>query len=275
MEDRVLSAVRTSKSQVTVIHCSWCQYWFLCSQGDIQKRNRGNTFFPNWVQIGWNGVKFINDWFSVIEFAPSSTAEHTLRFGLSSQREHERPHCRREKGSHVWTSSRCNSTQPGGQTSCVPSRRLPRNLQHFSQLYWLNFVQWCDSSSWDAFVDIAQIKNIIFVLTLRPMEKDNEALQELKSKARYLKLQKLNTEDSHKVIAEMLGVTNVPPQLMETVTTRSEGNPFLMEQLISNLKDQGVFKIFLGKCVLAPGVDFHKLNLPDNIQGIIVSRLDK
>jgi predicted ATPase len=73
----------------------------------------------------------------------------------------------------------------------------------------------------------------------------------------------------------VLGVNGLPPALTKAVMAKAQGNPFLAGQLVNHLKDQGVFKIIFGSCILAPNVDLTQLNLPETLQGVIISRIDR
>jgi predicted ATPase len=56
---------------------------------------------------------------------------------------------------------------------------------------------------------------------------------------------------------------------------KANGNLFLAGQLLNNLKEQQVFKIIFGRVILSPNVDFKNLKLPDDLQGVIISRIDR
>ncbi len=59
----------------------------------------------------------------------------------------------------------------------------------------------------------------------------------------------------------------LPPPFIEAITTRAEGNPFYIEELLSYLQDRGV----------APGdmAAFARLELPASLSSLILSRIDQ
>ena len=143
--------------------------------------------------------------------------------------------------------------------------------------YLLIYPQWCDSSSWQLITELLNQKHLILALALRPITPVPLHLAKVlvSRDTKSLILEKLSTSDCEKFVQGVLGVTSVSPQLMKAVMEKAQGNPFLAGQIVNSLKEQGVFKIIFGRCILSPGVDLSKLNLPEDLQGVIISRIDR
>jgi tetratricopeptide (TPR) repeat protein len=60
------------------------------------------------------------------------------------------------------------------------------------------------------------------------------------------------------------------------ILERAEGNPLFCEELAYALRDTGLITIGDGECRLAPHADdLHALRLPDTVQGVVTSRIDR
>ena len=56
---------------------------------------------------------------------------------------------------------------------------------------------------------------------------------------------------------------------------KAQGNPFLAEQISNTLREQETFKVVFGQIVMENDLDLTKINIPDNLQSIILSRIDR
>jgi tetratricopeptide (TPR) repeat protein len=78
------------------------------------------------------------------------------------------------------------------------------------------------------------------------------------------------------LVCQRLGVASLPESLAELIYTKTDGNPFFGEELAYALRDSGLISIANGECRLTPqAVDFQTLHLPDTVQGVITSRIDR
>src|SRR5579859_105139 len=64
--------------------------------------------------------------------------------------------------------------------------------------------------------------------------------------------------------------------LIDLIRKKAEGHPFFSEELAYALRDAGLITVADGKCDIAgEAKDFHNLNLPDTVEGVIASRIDR
>jgi predicted ATPase len=123
------------------------------------------------------------------------------------------------------------------------------------------------------------------VLTMRPLsrlERPSElvALEAL-SGTEHIRLTALSPTETVALAAVSLGVPAhaLPPAVAELVHSRADGNPFFAEEIALALRDQGVLAITQEDgqcyCVLHGELDEAARHLPDTIQGIVLSRLDR
>ena len=84
-------------------------------------------------------------------------------------------------------------------------------------------------------------------------------------------LQALSSEDAVRMLDMLLG-GKLPPGLREVVVTRSEGNPFFVEELIGTLIDRRLLERRNGSWELADlPSDFA---VPDTVQAVVAARID-
>jgi class 3 adenylate cyclase/tetratricopeptide (TPR) repeat protein len=154
----------------------------------------------------------------------------------------------------------------------------------------LEDAHWLDSLSWDLTVQVARALTIaqaplLLVVAMRPLEGEHarvepQALASM-SQAESMSLEYLSPEETLTLAATRLGVSegDLPEAVAELVRTRSGGNPFFAEELIYALRDEGLvaIKTERGKtrCVVQGDLDRAVQTLPDTIQGIVLSRIDR
>lgn len=148
------------------------------------------------------------------------------------------------------------------------------------RLLLLEDAHWLDSASWAlALLVSRRISNALMVIAARPLSSPlpAEYLQLLRDpQTRHLRLDPLPPQDTLSLVCQRLGVSALPPQVAALIREKAQGNPFFSEELAYALRDAGLLIIEEGKCRLAPGAaDLGELALPDTIEGVITSRIDR
>ena len=88
-----------------------------------------------------------------------------------------------------------------------------------------------------------------------------------------LMLQPLSDDAAERVVANLLGSTGLPPDVLARVVGTAEGNPLYVEQLLSMLIDRGVLQQVDGRWVRgAAAVD---IDVPPTIHALLEARLDQ
>lgn len=140
-------------------------------------------------------------------------------------------------------------------------------------------VQWLDSASWALVLRAArQVQPMLLVLTLRPPGIPLPAyyIQLMNTKdVMWLELNALSPETTTLLVAQRLGVNTLSAPLAALVRERAEGNPFFSIELAYALRDANLLAFADGQAQLAPGVELSRLTLPDTVQGVITSRIDR
>ncbi|MCK4528987.1 tetratricopeptide repeat protein [candidate division WOR-3 bacterium] len=86
----------------------------------------------------------------------------------------------------------------------------------------------------------------------------------------YLKL--LKTNDTVRLIQNLLSIPIVPEDVSSLILKKSEGNPFYIEEIIRSFIDTGVLKRKKGEFYLEE--DITSFKIPDTVEAVIRSRLD-
>ncbi len=153
-------------------------------------------------------------------------------------------------------------------------------------------AHWLDDLSWAVIVNgvmplIRQGARLLLLLAMRPVSLDSTAAQSLaqirQSSATTIQvLGELAASDVVQLAAQRLGIPadRLPAEVQEVVRSRAAGNPFVAEQLILYLRDQGVLDLEadsngIPSCKVKDGLAVTVGDLPETVQGLILSRLDR
>jgi class 3 adenylate cyclase/tetratricopeptide (TPR) repeat protein len=158
-------------------------------------------------------------------------------------------------------------------------RILGASASRSPKLIVLEDAHWLDSASWALTLLVRQrINPALLVLTTRPLtEPPEEYAQLLKlAGAQRLRLEALAPDATLALVCQRLSVGSIPKPVADLIRTKAEGNPFYSEELAYALRDTGVIQIADGECRLPEGrSDLGAINLPDTVQGVITSRIDR
>ncbi|MBL8057878.1 MAG: AAA family ATPase [Anaerolineales bacterium] len=148
------------------------------------------------------------------------------------------------------------------------------------KLVVLEDAHWFDTASWALALLAAQrVPSVLLVITTRPLADPAPAEfgQLLRQPgALRLKLEALAADDTLALVCHGLGVASVPRPVADLIGRKAEGNPFYSQELAFALRDTGLIHIADGECRLAEGRrDLSAVDLPDNVQGLITSRIDR
>ncbi len=135
-------------------------------------------------------------------------------------------------------------------------------------------LHWADSASIELVNYIArniEEKPILFALVHRPLKKKEEFMD--KEWTVGLTLRELNQDEILELVKNLLNIKNVPEELKKVIVERSQGNPFYVEELVKSLIEQGY--VVESKGTWKFERDIKKLQLPDTLEAVILSRIDR
>jgi adenylate cyclase len=155
----------------------------------------------------------------------------------------------------------------------------------------LEDAHWFDSRSWELLLHLsrraARHNNpLLLLISLRPLDSaaaGQSALRDLLRLpgVRWQQLSALTLNEVQALAAARLGCAaeRVPPTLTQLLHRRAGGNPFLVEQLLMALCDQGVVRIVpdddAPRCETDNDLSQAAARLPSTIQGLLLARLDR
>ncbi|MEB3336857.1 MAG: adenylate/guanylate cyclase domain-containing protein [Leptolyngbyaceae bacterium] len=162
---------------------------------------------------------------------------------------------------------------------------LQQSAQQSPLLVILEDAHWLDSASWALALAISQrVHPLMLVVSTRPLRDPlpieyQQLLQQPHSQT--LTLAVLACKDALELVCQRLGVSHLPDVVANLIRQKAEGNPFFSEQLAYSLQDAGLIRVKDGRCELGAGIaslgaeGIPSLRLPDTVQGVIISRLDR
>lgn len=141
-------------------------------------------------------------------------------------------------------------------------------------------AHWLDSASWQLLADLQQaLQRVAILVATRPLPApEPEPWPDVcdAPNTTILRLKGLDAAETARLAAQRLGVAQIPQEAASLIARRAEGNALYIEELAHVLRDRGCLHIDGEACELAvPVEELSRLPLPDNVQGLIVSRVDR
>jgi class 3 adenylate cyclase len=145
-------------------------------------------------------------------------------------------------------------------------------------------LQWVDAASIDLLIhlfNLAEDMPLLIVCVFRP-ERQSPAWQ-VKIRAdtdyphRYqeIRLEPLGAEDTDALISALLNITDLPVDLRRLVLTKTDGNPYFVEEIVRSLIDQGVVERGESGLKWKDGALVSDIAIPDSIHALLMARIDR
>ncbi|MCB9136082.1 MAG: AAA family ATPase [Anaerolineales bacterium] len=156
---------------------------------------------------------------------------------------------------------------------------LQTQAQQERTLLVIDDAHWLDSSSWAVLQSVVKnVRPLLVVLATRPIpEPIPGEMRQINQNPDTIKihLDTLPPEEILGLVCQSLGVQVLPESISAMIREKAQGNPFFSQELAYSLRDTGILRIVDGNCYLAPEVVLSTLNLPNTVQGAIISRVDR
>lgn len=142
-------------------------------------------------------------------------------------------------------------------------------------------AHWADASSAEllsGLIDRVRQSGTLLVVVSRPDRKAHgwdiisQAQRELGEAFVDVQLQPLGTGHSRQLVANLLEIESLSDSLRDLVLSRSEGNPFFIEEIVRMLVDRDLIAEVDGHWVASSEIS--SLDVPDTLHGLLASRLD-
>ncbi|HLO17434.1 MAG TPA: AAA family ATPase, partial [Anaerolineales bacterium] len=164
-------------------------------------------------------------------------------------------------------------------------RSLIENQREVPTVIILDDAQWLDSATWNLIGHInRELPSILLIVAMRPFQENEigtqieEEYQRVRTNpaTQYLPLTSLSLGDTAHLVAQRLRIKALPLFVLEFIRLRSQGNPFLTEQVAYALRDAGIIHIDGGDAVIDFAADeLNRIDFPATVEGIITSRIDR
>lgn len=162
-------------------------------------------------------------------------------------------------------------------------RRLLREItSHNPLVLILEDLHWADPSSVELLIKLLPIISsapLLLCLVTR-VEHDTPgwklvitAREVLGSRLTEISLEALSDTESRQMVANLLAVEALPAITRSLILRKSEGNPFFVEEVIRMLIDRGAIIQKNGDWIA--GKNIAQIEIPDNLQGLLLSRIDR
>ncbi|MDZ4717831.1 MAG: adenylate/guanylate cyclase domain-containing protein [Roseiflexaceae bacterium] len=144
----------------------------------------------------------------------------------------------------------------------------------------LDDMHWGDSASWALAEQMARnVPHLLLIIAARPTIGHTfaEGMGAIRCLAdASFRLDSLSFANMRHLVAARLGVTAIPELVADLIWEKAQGNPFFSTELAYALRDSGLLQIHSDICVIdTEAGDLRTLSLPDTLQGVITSRIDR
>jgi ABC-type transport system substrate-binding protein/class 3 adenylate cyclase len=143
-------------------------------------------------------------------------------------------------------------------------------------------MHWTDPSSMEVLENLLPLTDHVplMILMLMRNERDRGSWK-LRIKAEMdfhhrfmdIHLQRLSEADSITLVKHLLGSEALPDEILKPILTRSEGNPFYLEEVVRHMIEEGM--------IVQDDEGWHvteamsEIGIPDTLQGVLLARIDR
>lgn len=142
-------------------------------------------------------------------------------------------------------------------------------------------LHWSDPSSLgllETLLPLTEAMPLLLLMVFRPEDGYqwdwHRHLQEtLGTKYRVVELSPLSQIESARLVDNLLKIENLPEVTHHLILSKSEGNPFFLEELLRSLIDTGLVILDAERAIATKAIN--QLEVPDTLQGVIAARIDR
>lgn len=177
---------------------------------------------------------------------------------------------------------RAEASERPAMAASALSRLLAATASHQPLVIVLDDIHWADASSVDLLarlLPLARTAPLAWCLATRPEPNApgwrlvTATREQLAPVLTELSLAPLAEPESHQLIANLLQRPALPAQLCDLILARAEGNPLFVEEVVRMLVERGALSAGAGADLAAAGLS--RLEIPDNLQGLLLARIDQ
>jgi class 3 adenylate cyclase/tetratricopeptide (TPR) repeat protein len=160
-----------------------------------------------------------------------------------------------------------------GETFEALKRLLARAAEQRPQILLVEDLHWVDAATEQflmTLVDSVPALRVVLVCTYRPGYANPFGDRTYYSR---ITPESMSSVDSASIAATMLGVSELPDELSRLIASKTEGNPFYVEELIKALEESGALRRTGDRYELVRSPA--ELLVPSTIQALIAARIDR
>jgi tetratricopeptide (TPR) repeat protein len=150
------------------------------------------------------------------------------------------------------------------------------------RIYMIEDMHWADSSSItliESLYKLSQHYPVMFINVMRPGYKEtgDYILKYVEDKFpgghTTINIDPLEEKESGSLIRNLLRNTHLPGEIQSMIIRKTEGNPFFIEEIIRSFIDEGIIEVRDNGLRVTGKIN--DVNIPDTINEVILSRVDK
>ncbi len=161
---------------------------------------------------------------------------------------------------------------------------LVAEAQYCPIILVLDDLHWADDASLELLLfllDAVQMNPILICGISRPFEGGilaqvaERAQKRLVNQYMDIQLKSLPPSQSEQLFYQLLTFPDLPDSLREEIIQRADGVPFYLEEILRMLIDDEVIYFEQDRWQLRPEAEIPRLGVPDNLQALILARIDR
>jgi len=154
--------------------------------------------------------------------------------------------------------------------------------KHQPLLLILEDLHWADDLSLDlisVLLDSLATTPLMLLCVYRPEQEhrvwqlSDMAQRKCLDRFTTITLKQLSSHQSRLLVEELLTIDNLPASVKEMILSKSEGNPFFIEEVIRSLIDRDL--VYLEGNRWKARAEVSELDVPDTIQSVVLARVDR
>ena len=143
-------------------------------------------------------------------------------------------------------------------------------------------LHWADEATIEVVTELLALterSSLVLLLAFRP-RRDEGSWQVHEAAGRdhphrytHVELAPLAQEQTRELVAELLAIDALPDSVRDLILTRSDGNPFFVEEIIRSMMDEGLIVYETDRWTARDAVV--NITIPDTLGALLTSRLDR
>ncbi len=145
-------------------------------------------------------------------------------------------------------------------------------------------LHWADTQSVELLTHLLPLTDdvpILFLVNFRPerqtpaWELKERAAAELPHRYTEISLQPLSSEDSDRLVENLLAIADLPAPLRRMILEKADGNPFFVEEIVRTLIDTGAVERDSTGSHWRVTAPVEGIDIPDSVQALLAARMDR